>query len=97
MLIIGARMRTPATRVSNARSNSPAKWLTSVDVPPMSKPMTWSLPRSASADCAVRTMPTMPPAGPDRMASLPWKACASARPPEDCMKNSFTPGISRAI
>jgi hypothetical protein len=24
MLIIGARIRTPATRVSNARSNSPA-------------------------------------------------------------------------
>jgi hypothetical protein len=60
MLIIGARMRTPATCVSKARSNSPAKWLTSVDVPPMSKPMT----RSKSASCAVRTMPTMPPAGP---------------------------------
>jgi hypothetical protein len=38
-------------------------------------------------------MPTMPPAGPDRIASLPWKACASVSPPEDCMKNSGTPGI----
>ncbi len=92
MLIIGARMRTPATCVSNARSNSPAKCETSVEVPPMSKPITW--PKSAS--CAVRTMPTMPPAGPDRIASLPWNACASARPPEDCMKNSLTPGISPA-
>src|SRR5262249_7750153 len=37
MSIIGARMRTPATSVSNARSYSPSKWDTSVDVPPMSK------------------------------------------------------------
>jgi hypothetical protein len=35
---------------------------------------------------AVRAAPTMPPAGPDRIASLPWKERASARPPEDCMK-----------
>ena len=26
-------------------------------------------------------MPTMPPAGPDRIASLPWKRCASVSPP----------------
>jgi hypothetical protein len=26
-------------------------------------------------------MPTMPPAGPERIASLPWKWCASVRPP----------------
>ncbi len=96
MLIIGARMRTPATCVSKARSNSPAKWLTSVEVPPMSKPITLSPPRSFFASCAVRTMPTMPPAGPERIASLPWKAWASVRPPLLCMKNSFTPGISPA-
>ena len=47
----------------------------------------------ARAATAVRTMPTMPPAGPDRIASLPWNACASVRPPEDCMKYSRTPGI----
>ena len=92
MLIIGARMRTPATWVSNARSNSPAKWLTSVLVPPMSKPITLPWP----AACAVRTMPTMPPAGPDRIASLPWKRCASARPPLLCMKKRRTPGICSA-
>ena len=33
----------------------------------MSKPMTWSKPASA----AVFAMPTMPPAGPERIASLP--------------------------
>jgi hypothetical protein len=58
----------------------------------MSKPITRSMPASS----AVRAMPTMPPAGPDRIASLPWKACASVRPPEDCMKKIFTPGISPA-
>ncbi|MNL74470.1 hypothetical protein D3C87_2001140 [compost metagenome] len=58
----------------------------------MSKPIT----RSCPARPAVRAMPTMPPAGPDRMASLPWKVVASVRPPEDCMKNSLTPGISLA-
>ena len=58
----------------------------------MSKPITFSMP----ANSAVRAMPTMPPAGPDRIASLPWKACASVSPPEDCMKNSLTPGISAA-
>ena len=36
---------------------------------------------SKPASRAVRTMPTMPPAGPDRIASLPWKRCASVRPP----------------
>ena len=33
----------------------------------------------------VRTMPTMPPAGPDRIESLPWNVAASVRPPFDCM------------
>jgi hypothetical protein len=46
------------------------EWATSVEVPPMSKPMT----RVEPASCAVRTMPTTPPAGPDRIASLPWNA-----------------------
>ena len=58
----------------------------------MSKPITLAWPARA----AVRAMPTMPPAGPDRMASLPAKAWASVSPPDDCMKNSFTPGISAA-
>ena len=50
----------------------------------MSKPMTWSNPASA----AVLVMPTMPPAGPDRIASLPRNVAASVRPPFDCMKSS---------
>ena len=88
--IIGARIRTPATAVSKARSNPPSYNATSVDVPPMSKPMTRSMPAIA----AVRAAPTMPPAGPDRIASLPWKPCASANPPFDCMKYSRTPASS---
>ena len=89
---IGARIRTPATCVSYSRSNSPAKCDTSVDVPPMSKPMTWLKPAWA----AVRAMPTMPPAGPDKMESLPRKLAASVRPPLDCMNSSRTPASSRA-
>ena len=52
----------------------------------MSKPMTLVKPASA----AVRAMPTMPPAGPDRMESLPRKLAASVRPPLDCMNSSLT-------
>ena len=47
----------------------------------MSKPMTWPKP----ALRAVSTAATTPPAGPDRIASLPWKSSAAVRPPEDCM------------
>ena len=42
----------------------------------MSKPMIWSSPAIA----AVRAAPTMPPAGPDRIASLPWKAAGLGQP-----------------
>ena len=52
----------------------------------MSKPMIRSKP--ASRDTS--TAPTMPPAGPDRIASLPWKRCASVSPPELCMNCSRT-------
>ena len=48
----------------------------------MSKPMT----RSNPAARPVSTMPTTPPAGPDRMASLPWNSSAAVRPPDDIMK-----------
>jgi hypothetical protein len=41
---------------------------------------------------AVSTMPTTPPAGPDRMASLPWNRSASVSPPDDCMNISRQPG-----
>ena len=90
MASMGARIRTPATWVSYCRSNSPAKWDTSVEVPPMSNPIT----RPNPAAWAVRAMPTMPPAGPDRMESLPRNDCALARPPWDCMNCTRTPGSS---
>src|ERR1700757_4586872 len=52
--IIGARMRTPATSVSNARSYSPSKCETSVEVPPMSKPMRREKPQEASLASGLR-------------------------------------------
>ena len=51
----------------------------------MSKPM---ILRS-SAISEVRTAPTTPPAGPERIASLPWKSVASVSPPELIMNISF--------
>ncbi|BFO19768.1 hypothetical protein SHKM778_61560 [Streptomyces sp. KM77-8] len=42
MSSMGARSRTPAIRVVKTRSYSPAKCETSVEVPPMSKPITRS-------------------------------------------------------
>ena len=36
------------------------------------------------------TMPTTPPAGPDRMASFPRNAPTSASPPFDCMKRRLS-------
>ena len=59
--------------------------------------------RSRSPCRSRRAAPSAPcrrcrPPGPDRIASLPWKACASVRPPDDCMKNSLTPGhLSRHL
>ena len=58
----------------------------------MSKPIT----RLCPASSAVRAMPTMPPAGPDRMASLPRNALACVSPPLDCMNSRRTPGICAA-
>ena len=92
MLSIGARIRTPATCVSYCRSNSPAKCETSVDVPPMSKPITLANP----AACAVLAMPTIPPAGPDKIASLPRNRRESVSPPLDCMNCTLVPPSSAA-
>jgi hypothetical protein len=93
MLIMGARRRTPATWVSKSRSKWPSKCDTSVEVPPMSKPMM----RSNPAASAVRTTPTTPPAGPESTLSRPWNSCAEVRPPFDCMNISRAPGSSRAM
>ena len=53
----------------------------------MSKPIIFSNP----AWRLVSAAPTMPPAGPERMASRPWKRSAAVRPPEDCMKSKRGP------
>ena len=58
----------------------------------MSKPITRSKPAAAE----VRAMPTMPPAGPDRIESLPRNVPASARPPLDCMNSNLVPRSSPA-
>ncbi len=79
MAIIGATTRTPAFSVSYSSSYWPANRETSVLVPPMSKPIA----RSKPAARATREKPTTPPAGPDRMLSLPVKASAATSPPAD--------------
>src|SRR5215469_7811359 len=56
----------------------------------MSNPITRSKPAAA----AVRAMPTIPPAGPDRIESLPRKLAASVSPPLDCMNSNRTPAFS---
>ena len=58
----------------------------------MSKPTM----RPKPAASAVRAAPTTPPAGPDRIASLPWKWPASARPPFDCMNISRASPVAAA-
>src|SRR3954464_10639728 len=47
----------------------------------MSKPIR----REKPASCPVCAIPTTPPAGPERIASLPWKSSAAVSPPEDIM------------
>ena len=54
----------------------------------MSKPTMPAIPDAA----AVRTAPTTPPAGPDRMASRARNRSARTSPPCDCMKCSRTSG-----
>ncbi len=78
---MGALILTPANSVSNDLSNSPAKWHTSVEVPPISNPINLLNP----ACFPVCVILTTPPAGPDNKASLPWKRFASVRPPLDCI------------
>ena len=63
----GTRIRAPAISESNCLSYSPLKWATSVLVPPISKVMIKLNP----ALLLVCTAPTIPPAGPLKMLSLP--------------------------
>ncbi len=39
----------------------------------------------------VSAKPTTPPAGPERIASLPWNKEAAVRPPEDIMNMTRAP------
>ena len=64
-----------------ARS-SPAKWR---DVGRGAAHVEADDPRRARPSAPVRTAPTTPPAGPDRMASLPWKRRRVGQPADDCM------------
>lgn len=57
---------TPAVIDSKTCSNVPSYRLTSVDVPPMSKPIT-------GLYGVVTVYPTTPPAGPDKIALEPLK------------------------
>lgn len=57
----------PAVMDSNTCSYSPENLLTSVEVPPMSNPMTGLL------TLVVTAYPTTPPAGPDSTALEPLK------------------------
>ena len=41
----------------------------------------------------VSAMPTTPPAGPDRIASLPWNSSAAVSPPDDIMNISRAPEL----
>ncbi len=59
----------------------------------MSKPIAAGEARLA----AVAAAPTTPPAGPDRIASLPSNKAASVNAPDDCMKNSLVLASSAPI
>ena len=78
----GACSLTPSISAAKRRGISPADRLTSVDVPPMSKPIRRRGPSALPA----AIMPTTPPAGPDSTPLTPRKPAASTSPPLLCMK-----------
>ena len=53
----------------------------------MSKPIALAKPALA----AVRAIATTPPAGPERIASLPANSSAAVRPPDDIMNMTRAP------
>jgi len=78
--------------VSNVRSYAPATWQTSVDVPPMSKPMMASEARGARGfrradDTARRTR---------QHRILAARLAAVTRPPLDCIIISRAPAMASA-
>ena len=65
---------------------------TSVDVPPMSKPIARVEARRARD---ARAATTTPPAGPESRARRRESLARSVSPPEDCMKRTSPPGSAR--
>ena len=84
---IGCARRTPAIRCSKRCGSSPSMSETSVEVPPMSKPIR----RGRSSRSPTQRMPIRPPAGPDSTLDMAWKPAAAARPPLLCMSASVAP------
>jgi len=78
------------TSVSDARSYSPAKWLTSVRTSRPCRAMTFECP----AALRLRAMPTMPACGP-RESHLCLENTGLRQTPEPCMKYRGTPAFAR--
>ena len=97
MSIIGSRTGKSPTVDVGVVAIAPSIRLTSVDVPPMSKPMT----RGCPAASATARAPTAPAAGPERIVrtAAAFAAAAEIEPPFDCMMLRRSPasrGLERA-
>uniref|UniRef100_A0A2M4B3Y5 Putative secreted protein n=1 Tax=Anopheles triannulatus TaxID=58253 RepID=A0A2M4B3Y5_9DIPT len=87
----GAWIVTPAVVLSITCSYVPANRDTSVEVPPISNPIS-SLPSASRTP--VTAYPTTPPAGPLRMARAPRNCSIRVRPPSLCMNSTSAPRSS---
>ena len=89
MSITGSRTGKSPTIVSDVVGIAPSIRQTSVDVPPMSKPMTRGYPAAS----ATARAPTAPAAGPERIVrtAAALAAAAESRPPFDCMTANRSP------
>ena len=91
----GVRIGSPPTAKSVRSSTRPGSRLTSVDVPPMSKLISRSMPAAAAAARA----PTTPPAGPEstvRTASRDASAALMAPPLERITRSRVAPPSRRS-
>src|ERR1700712_3081766 len=80
---------TPAVVVSKTCSYRPEPYLdTSVEVPPISNPITGVF---VFGSYEVRAYPTTPPAGPERIPLKPENLPTSPRPPSLCMNSHRAP------
>ncbi len=85
----GNRTGKSPTIVSGVVGMAPSIRQTSVDVPPMSKPMTRGWPAAS----ATARAPTAPPAGPERIVRTAAARAAAAEivPPFDCITANRSP------